>query len=134
MKYSRQRELIYQTVVDHPIHPTADTVYAMVREMLPNISLATVYRNLNLLAERGELLKISLPNVSDHFDGNLVEHNHMLCEVCGHVFDVDIPLPEGYRMEAGKASSFQITGCHVYFTGLCGECCKSEPCWGNPIS
>ena len=53
MKYSRQRELILETVMENPVHPTADTVYAMVREQEPNISLGTVYRNLNLLAEQG---------------------------------------------------------------------------------
>ncbi len=61
MKYSRQRELILETVMENPVHPTADTVYAMVREQEPNISLGTVYRNLNLLAEQGILRRIPMP-------------------------------------------------------------------------
>ena len=60
MKYSRQRELILETVMENPVHPTADTVYAMVREQEPNISLGTVYRNLNLLAEQGILRRIPI--------------------------------------------------------------------------
>ena len=78
MKYSRQRELIYKTVMENPIHPSADTVYALVRKEQPTISLGTVYRNLNLLVREGMLQKISFPNVSDHFDGRLEEHCHIL--------------------------------------------------------
>lgn len=122
MKYSRQRELIYKTVMENPIHPSADTVYAMVRKELPNISLGTVYRNLNLLSEQGTLRKISMPNVSDHFDGRVEEHFHALCERCGRVYDVEAPEIQELAGRLGSSGGFQVTGCHMYFTGVCGEC------------
>ena len=90
MKYSRQRELILETVMENPVHPTADTVYAMVREQEPNISLGTVYRNLNLLAEQGILRRIPMPAASDRFDGRTDSHHHMRCCGCGNLFDLPI--------------------------------------------
>lgn len=132
MKYSRQRELIYRTVMENPVHPSADTVYEMVRRELPNISLGTVYRNLNLLSEQGALLKISLPNASDHFDGRTQEHCHMLCEKCGGVYDVDTPNLEALTGSLCDGCGFRVTGCHVYFTGICGECdCSAARCDTN---
>lgn len=122
MKYSRQRELIYQTVKENPIHPSADTVYELVRKELPNISLGTVYRNLNLLSAQGALLKISLPNASDHFDGRVEEHCHMLCDKCGRVYDIETPELEAYTEKLCSGCGFRVTGCHVYFTGICGNC------------
>lgn len=122
MKYSKQRELIYQTVLRNPVHPSADGVYAMVREQLPNISLGTVYRNLNLLADEGLLMKISMPNTSDHFDGRVEAHQHILCEKCGKVFDLEIPPVQDMVMKAAESSGFQITGCSLSFTGICEHC------------
>lgn len=127
MKYSRQRELIYKTVMENPIHPSADMVYALVRKEQPTISLGTVYRNLNLLVREGMLQKISFPNVSDHFDGRLEKHCHILCEQCGQVYDMDSP---GLDMAALQKESrpFQITGCHIYFTGVCEACLNHLGC------
>ena len=79
MNYSKQRELVFQTVLQNPIHPTADAVYEQVRRENPKISLGTVYRNLNFLSEMGMLRKISMPVGSDRFDGRLDEHYHMAC-------------------------------------------------------
>ncbi len=123
MNYSRQRELIYKTVVENPIHPTADTVYAIVRAQEPNISLGTVYRNLNLLSQQGLLQKICLPNASDCFDGRCDEHHHMLCTHCGKVFDLPFTLKlEELKKQAGAFPGFLITGCQILFHGLCAEC------------
>jgi len=123
MKYSRQRELIYKTVMENPIHPSADTVYALVRKEQPTISLGTVYRNLNLLVREGMLQKISFPNVSDHFDGRLEEHCHILCQQCGQVYDMDSPRLDIAALQKGPGH-FRITGCHIYFTGICEACLK----------
>lgn len=124
MKYSKQRELIYKTVMENPVHPSADMVYEMVRKELPNISLGTVYRNLNLLSQQGALQKISMPNASDHFDGRVEEHCHMLCDKCGHVCDIDTPGLEDFTQRLSGQSDFQVTGCHIYFTGICGVCMR----------
>lgn len=122
MKYSRQREIIHHTVLQNAIHPTADMVYTMVRAQEPNISLGTVYRNLNLLAEQGLLKKICIPNASDHFDGRVDDHNHILCEKCGHMFDIDIGDLSILDKIIEKESEFIITGYEVLLTGICPDC------------
>ena len=90
LKYSRQRESIKEYLSHTTEHPTADTVYLHVREEYPNISLGTVYRNLNLLADIGEALKISTPNGGDRFDGRTHLHYHVVCTSCGNVYDLEI--------------------------------------------
>lgn len=122
MKYSRQRELIYQTVVRNPIHPTADAVYAIVRTQEPNISLGTVYRNLNQLSQQGLLRKICIPNASDRFDAHCEEHHHMICTHCGRLFDISLDPLEGLNEQIQKISEFTITGYQILFEGICEEC------------
>ena len=74
LKYSRQRESIIQYLSATHSHPTADMVYMHVKEEFPNISLGTVYRNLNLLADIGEIIKIPTPDGGDRFDGRTDSH------------------------------------------------------------
>ena len=76
LKYSRQREAIKSYLASTTSHPTADTVYMHVRKEFPNISLGTVYRNLNLLTDLGEAVKITTPDGADRFDGNTNPHYH----------------------------------------------------------
>ena len=90
LKYSRQRESIKNYLLHTEEHPTADTVYMHVREEFPNISLGTVYRNLNLLAETGDALKIPTPSGGDRFDGKTTPHYHFICTCCGKVMDLDM--------------------------------------------
>ena len=89
-RYSQQRERIYQAVRDSREHPTAQMVYDALREESPKLSLGTVYRDLNQLAEAGELSRIALPDGSCRFDGTLHGHSHIVCERCGAVEDVEV--------------------------------------------
>ena len=95
MVYSKQRELILKTVLENRIHPTADMVFSLLKPEYPSLSLATVYRNLNLLAENGLLVRIPVPGGADHFDGTLSPHYHMICEKCDRM--VDCLLYTSYR-------------------------------------
>ena len=80
-KYSRQREAIKEFLAGRTDHPTADTVYTCLREQYPNISLGTVYRNLTLLTEMGEIMKITTGEGADRFDANVQRHHqHQLSE------------------------------------------------------
>ena len=92
LKYSRQRESIKHYLMTTKEHPTADTVYMHVKKEFPNISLGTVYRNLNLLTDIGEAIKISTPDGGDRFDGRIEPHNHFLCEECGRLLDLDLDM------------------------------------------
>ena len=117
MKYSRQRELILETVQRSDDHPTADTIYTRVRAQDPKVSLGTVYRNLNLLCENGQLLKVPIPGASDRFDHTLGDHAHAYCEVCGSVTDV---LQEALKGGCG----FQVHQMNLVLEGVCPECQK----------
>ena len=90
LKYSRQREVIKEYLASTKEHPTADTVYLHVRKTFPKISLGTVYRNLNLLADTGEALKITTPDGGVRFDATTTPHYHVLCCKCGCVQDLDM--------------------------------------------
>ena len=90
LKYSRQRESIKANLMSRHDHPTADALYASIREEFPNISLGTVYRNLNLLADIGEAVKIATPDGGDRFDGRTEPHYHVVCTSCGNVFDLEL--------------------------------------------
>ena len=82
-KYSRQRESIKDFLATRKDHPTADMVYQNVRRQNPNISLGTVYRNLTLLAESGEINRLNMGDGVDHFDADTSPHYHLLCTKCG---------------------------------------------------
>ena len=87
MKYSRQRELILKTLKENCIHPTAEQLYELIRREEPTVSLATVYRNLNLLAENGMVKKIEGLDGTAHFDHQTFDHYHFICTKCNRVID-----------------------------------------------
>ena len=124
MKYSRQRELILETVQRSDDHPTADTIYTRVRAQDPKVSLGTVYRNLNLLCENGQLLKVPIPGASDRFDHTLGDHAHAYCEVCGSVTDAEVDEKQG--MELVKNQKGHVQDCAVVLIGVCEACCEKQ--------
>ncbi len=125
IKHSRQRDCIKEFLMHRYDHPTADTVYAHVREEFPNISLGTVYRNLSLLSELGEIRKITCDG-PDRFDGNTTPHFHFTCRHCGSVSDIHFESP--IRPEEIHPTGFtgMIEQVHVEFSGLCEECIKKS--------
>ena len=126
MRYSKQRELIYQTVKANPIHPTADQVYHCLKKEHPTISLGTVYRNLNQLSEAGMLLKIPIADGSDRFDGRTDRHYHMICEKCGRVFDVELDCLDAIPQTVLQSTGHHITRVTLNLKGVCAECSASE--------
>ena len=90
LKYSKQREAIKSFLACRLDHPTADTIYSALREEYPNLSLGTVYRNLSLLSDLGEITKITTGEGPDRFDGNTSRHHHFICTCCHQVNDLDM--------------------------------------------
>lgn len=125
MRYSKQREVIYHAVLKNAVHPTADMVYGMLRTEHPNLSLATVYRNLNLLSANGMLVKLPVPGESDRFDGNSTPHYHMICTDCGQIFDIPLSCLDNIEQEAEESTGFQVTAHHLILYGLCVGCQKT---------
>ena len=109
LKYSRQRESIKASLMRRHDHPTADALYASIREEFPNISLGTVYRNLNLLVETGEIRKLTCGDGADHFDGNTSDHYHFICSECGQIFDMEMNPLRSLNEEAQGLSLIHIS-------------------------
>jgi Fur family peroxide stress response transcriptional regulator len=97
-----------------------------VRQEYPNISLGTVYRNLNLLADLGDAIKITAPNGGVHFDGRIEPHYHFYCNKCGRVIDLDIEQLDCINEAAGKNFDGVIENHTMMFYGTCNDCIKSE--------
>lgn len=126
MNYSRQREAIKHFLASRKDHPTAETVYNYMKEEFPNISLATVYRNLNLLVDINEAQKIGTPTGGDRFDGNPAPHYHFFCTNCNCVMDMEIsPFPELNTL-ANRYFNGHIEGHRADFYGLCPDCYKNN--------
>ena len=124
LKYSRQREVIQECLINRYDHPTADMVYMDVRETFPNISLGTVYRNLQLLTDLGEIQKLNVGDGVDHFDAKTFPHYHFICKECGSVIDLQMENIDTIKDIAGVNFDGQIAGHITYFYGICGNCCK----------
>lgn len=119
--YSKQREAILKVLHNSKSHPTAAQVYAEVRKEIPNISLGTVYRNLALLVEDGEILSVTVGDGNDHFDGDNSFHLHLHCKKCGSI--TDVPVDENMANLFEKESFCpQNAVCVVY--GICRNCNK----------
>ena len=120
-KYSRQKEAILMQLRSRCDHPTAEELFASLKKDMPGLSLATVYRNLTKLSQKGEIAKLGCKHSGDRFDANTNVHGHFLCECCGRLIDLDIPTTEHIGIE-----SLSIKGVvHSYdliVNGICEYC------------
>lgn len=126
MRLTTQRQVILEELVKVSSHPTANEVYDMVRQRLPRVGLGTVYRNLELMAETGMILKIEVGGTQKRFDATVHPHYHVRCTECGKVDDVKMPVQQGINEIAAQVSHYQIHGHHVEFTGVCRDCASSQ--------
>ncbi len=124
LKYSRQREMIKEFLATRKDHPTADVVYRNVRQSNPNISLGTVYRNLTLLAELGEINRLRVGDGVDHFDADTSPHYHFVCKACGNIEDLNMDSIESITETAGAGFNGRIDGHVTYFYGICERCSR----------
>ncbi len=125
LKNSKQRDAIKSFLMTRYDHPTAETVYLNVKKEFPNISLGTVYRNLSLLSEIGEIQKLSTGIGPDRFDGNPAPHYHFICNHCGSVLDLDVTGLDHINVLASQNFDGEIEGHLIYFYGKCPDCKKT---------
>ena len=116
-----QRQLILSAVKELDIHATAEQVVEHLAKTHPTIGRATVYRNLNQMAEAGELLRIGSFHGATHYDHNCHEHYHFACNDCKKIFDVEGSLPDLFE-RFKDTIGFDITDCNLSFGGICWEC------------
>ena len=126
-KHFRKRDAILNCVRATTTHPSAEWVYENVRTQMPDISLATVYRNLSLFKEQGLITSLGTVNGVERFDGNIEPHVHFICNGCDAVTDLpQIQAPEELNRQVNLATGGTTEMCHLTFTGLCKECKQKE--------
>ena len=126
LTYSKQREAIKSFLACRLDHPTADTIYSALREEYPNLSLGTVYRNLSLLSDLGEITKITTGEGPDRFDGNTSRHHHFICTCCHQVNDLDMENIDFIMETASKNFDGHIDSYFVNFYGICKNCLEKK--------
>lgn len=119
-RYSRQRELIYEALRQTEQHPTAEMIYQWLKPANPSLSLGTVYRNLNLLADEGAIRRMAFP--VERYDAKTMAHPHFCCDQCGAVYDLHLPYDAELDRQALLASGHDVTGHEVVFHGICTKC------------
>jgi Fur family peroxide stress response transcriptional regulator len=123
---SRQRERILELLRSTGSHPTASWIYDRLKGEFPDLSMGTVYRNLNILIEQDLIKKIDFGSTFDRFDANRFPHYHFICERCGSITDLEVPIDETLNRRVGQDTGFSVTRHRIEFYGLCGKCEKMQ--------
>ena len=122
-KQFRKRNAILECLRSTHSHPSAEMVHEMLRESHPDISLATVYRNLNYFKQQGLATSVATVRGVERFDANTDPHVHFICNGCDAVIDLcQIQVPETLDSQVEKTSGCRVNGCQLTFNGLCGSC------------
>lgn len=122
---TRQRKVILEELRNLRNHPTADEVYDVVRKRIPRISLGTVYRNLEILSELGEIKKLEFGGTVKRFDGDPEDHYHIRCSLCDRVDNAPMPHLENIEDRINLETDYRIIGHRLEFFGLCPECSRN---------
>lgn len=119
---TKQRQTILNVLRNTTSHPTADWIYEEVRKLIPNISLGTVYRNLGILKEMGEIMELDFGSTFSRYDGNPANHYHFSCVQCGCVYDLEIDPLTSLEKDVEKHSGHRIHHHRLEFYGVCKNC------------
>ncbi|MCW5204818.1 transcriptional repressor [Desulfobulbus sp. US2] len=122
LRMTHQRELILEELGNCHNHPTADALYERIKKKLPRISLATVYRNLEILSEAGMIRKLEISGRQKRFDKEIEQHDHVFCVQCRRVDDIRLDQSRLVVLEEGQKQGYKISGCRVEFYGICPKC------------
>lgn len=122
LNHSKQRDALLNLLRGVTNHPTADWLYEELRKEFPKISLATVYRNLNLLVDNGDIMKLDCNAGAERYDGNPLKHYHFICRNCSAIIDVSIPCGNLLNELAAENNTLKIEDHAVFFYGLCDKC------------
>jgi len=125
IRMTRQRQVILEELRKFMHHPSAEEIYEVVRRRLPRISLGTVYRNLEVLSELGEIRKLEFGGTIKRFDGDPEDHYHIRCNLCDRVDNVPMPHLEDIETRIHLETDYRIIGHRLEFFGLCPECSRN---------
>lgn len=120
---TRQRQIVLQELRASRSHPTAGELYRQVRQQLPRISLGTVYRNLDILLEMGQAIRLAgVEGQEARYDGCVNPHLHFQCRQCGAIHDLEIALPGPADLVGRTVEGHAITGHQTILYGTCRDC------------
>ncbi len=122
MRITNQREIILEELRKTKSHPTADELFEAVRQRLPRISLATVYRNLEQMSDAGIINKIEYGGRQKRFDGDVSPHSHVYCVKCGKIADIETSHDCDLKKIILDTKGYKIFGERLQFMGLCPDC------------
>ena len=123
---SRQRSIIFEELHKLASHPTADELYAVVRKRLPNISLGTVYRNLNYLAKQGLILKLGNAGEQGRFDACTNKHYHFVCKSCAKIYDLPQLSTSEIQQAIQNIEQHDVHSYELEFYGVCAACKQKQ--------
>lgn len=126
LRMTNQREIILRELVKSKQHLTADELYDIVKKVMPRISLATVYRNLEILSEAGLIGKLEISGRQKRFDYDVSNHDHIYCAVCHRVDNLVIDRKGLDPVDLKSIAGYSVTGYRLEFVGICPECQKNE--------
>lgn len=121
-RMTKQRQAILDVLRSTTSHPTADWIYEEVRKIIPNISLGTIYRNLGILKNMGEIMELDFGSTYSRYDGNPKNHYHFCCQKCGKVFDLDLPILSSLEDEVTTMYGYKVQHHRLELYGTCLKC------------
>jgi len=124
LRMTHQREIILSEIKKCSTHPTADELYERIKKKLPRISLATVYRNLEIMSEAGLIKKLEISGRQKRFDWDLHQHDHIYCMECHRVDNIDLGRKKQIALPTDEHHGYQVSGCRIEFYGICPECAQ----------
>jgi len=119
---TRQRARLLELLRATDAHPTAAELFDQLRPELPNLSLGTVYRNLEVLVSEGLAEKVASPGRAVRYDGNPEPHHHFVCEACGAIRDVDVSVPPQLQTSLRRRHRLRASRLRIDFYGCCESC------------
>ena len=126
-KQFRKRSAILTCLQETHLHPSAEMLHEMLQPEHPDISLATVYRNLALFKSQGLIQSLGTVDGIERFDANTLPHVHFICTSCSAVMDLpQIQIPQQLQTTVEEISGGKVGECQLSFTGTCQNCCRSE--------
>lgn len=117
-----QRRVVFETMLQRDDHPTVDQIFEVVQERLPEVSRATVYRNLEALVEMGVIRRAHHSGTAVRFDAKTHHHHHLICTRCGRMVDFEDPRLEGLPTPERATTGFRVDDYSVHVMGLCADC------------
>ena len=122
LKLTPQRSSIFAMLASTDVHPTPEEVYSEIRKSTPSISLATVYKILDLFHDRGFIRRVSTRGQVARYDANVDPHHHLICSSCGRIRDISFAGNPPGEMPVPDSDGFQVSGYEIQFHGICSDC------------